>query len=50
MASRRQSDDVVPARRVKLRKSATPEDLADAGLRRAAGQTMRCEWPSEIPT
>ena len=49
MASRRQPDEVVPPRRVKLRKAATPEDLADAGLRRAAGQTMRCEWAQRNP-
>ena len=49
MASRRQPDPVVPPRRVKLRKSATPEDMVDAGLRRAAGQRPRCEWAQRNP-
>ena len=32
------------ARRVPLRKPMTPEDLADARIREALGETGRCEW------
>ena len=49
MAPRRAPDDVVPPRRVKLRKPVTPEDIADAQLRRAAGQKLRCEWAQRNP-
>ena len=49
MASRRQLDQVVPPRRVKLRKPVMPEDMVDAGLRRAAGETLRCEWAQRNP-
>lgn len=43
------SDSVVPPRRVKLRKPVTPEDIADAELRGAAGQKLRCEWAQRNP-
>ena len=41
--------DIVPPRRIKLRKPVLPEDLADSELRAAAGQTPRCEWAQRNP-
>ncbi len=49
MAPRRAPDAVVPPRRVKLRKPATPEDIADSELRRTVGQKLRCEWAQRNP-
>jgi len=44
MVSEKSNNPIVPPRRPKLRKPVTPDDIADAELRRVAGQTLRCEW------
>ena len=49
MPAQRAPVDVVAPRRIKLRKPALPEDLEDAELRSAAGQTPRCEWAQRNP-
>ena len=49
MGTRAAAQGVVPPRRVKLRKPAEAEDIADAELRKALGETARCEWAQRNP-